>query len=105
MPIQAREVRFHPARQWRIDFAWPHLKIGVEFEGGIFAIGKACLICGQKPMGGHTRGRHYESDCMKYAEAALHGWIIIRTTENLIKNGTTIDLIERAFAMRKFSKA
>lgn len=35
-----REHRFHPARRWRFDFAWPELLFAVEVEGGIWTGGR-----------------------------------------------------------------
>lgn len=57
---------FHPTRKWKFDFALPEYKIAVEYEGGTYS------------GGGHTRGAHYWSDCIKYREAALLGWVVLR---------------------------
>src|SRR5215475_3616350 len=35
-PRPDREFRFHPVRQWRIDFAWPAYRVAIEIDGGIF---------------------------------------------------------------------
>lgn len=101
LPDLDKEIRFHPKRKWRIDYGYPELKIGVEYEGGIYGIGKACPVCRQRKQGGHTRGKHFESDSEKYAEANLLGWIIIRTADNMIQSGLTIDLLKRAYDIRK----
>jgi len=83
-----QEYRFHPTRRWRFDFAWPYGRppVALEVEGGTWA------------KGAHTRGKHYESDCIKYSEAALLGWKVIRVTTNMVKDGRAIGLIERAIA-------
>ena len=31
-----RQHRFAPPRQWRLDFAWVDIKLGVEIDGGIY---------------------------------------------------------------------
>jgi hypothetical protein len=36
-PALREEFRFHPERLFRFDFALPHIKLGVEVEGGIFS--------------------------------------------------------------------
>lgn len=56
-------------RGWRFDYAWPALKIAVEYEGGIFM---------QKS--GHNTAKHYTKDTEKYNKAAVLGWRIIRVT-------------------------
>ncbi len=61
-----RGYKFHPTRKWKFDFALPEYKIAIEYEGGIYS------------GGGHTRGYHYWSDCIKYRQAALLGWVVLR---------------------------
>lgn len=38
------EYRFHPAREWRFDFAIPDCRVAIEVEGGAF-IGGRTAIC------------------------------------------------------------
>jgi very-short-patch-repair endonuclease len=57
-----RELKFHPTRRWRFDFALPSQKLAIEIEG---------------------RGRHQtvagtRADCEKYNEAARLGWRVLR---------------------------
>lgn len=80
-----REHVFAPPRRWRFDFAWPDRMIALEVEGGTW-IG-----------GGHNRGADYERNCEKYNEAALRGWILVRVTSTMIKDGRAIEVLERAF--------
>jgi very-short-patch-repair endonuclease len=74
-PIHDPEYRFAPPRQWRFDFAWPDVKVAVEFEGGIWIKGR------------HTRGRGFENDCEKYNEAAARGWRVYRFTKGMVESG------------------
>lgn len=67
-PEPERELRFHPRREWRFDFAWRDACVALEMEGGIFV------------GGGHTRGVHYSGDCEKYNHAQLLGWAVMRMT-------------------------
>lgn len=83
------EYRFHPTRKWRFDWASPIIRLAVEFEGGVFT------------GGGHTRGDHYTSDAEKYSEAAILGWIVIRCTAPMVRDGRAFDLIERAIKARE----
>lgn len=82
-PAPVLEYIFHDTRKWRIDIAWPELRIGVEVDGGVYVGGR------------HTTGAGFEKDCDKFAEAACYGWRIIRVTPNLIKSGQAIGWIER----------
>src|SRR5438105_684138 len=69
-----REFQFHSSRRWRFDFAWYGHKVAAEVEGGSF-------------IGGHKRGKAYESDCEKANEAALSGWMVLRFTPAMVNDG------------------
>ena len=84
LPVPEREYRFMPPRRYRFDFAWPAEMVALEAEGGTWV------------NGAHGRGKHYESDCRKYSEAAIRGWKVIRATTDMIKDGTAIELLKRA---------
>lgn len=89
LPIPEREWRFHPTRRWRLDFCWPGDKVACEVEGATWANGR------------HNRGAGFEADCVKYAEAAILGYRVIRVTSNMITDGRAVDLIERALQASK----
>lgn len=81
-----REYRFrglNGKRRWRFDFAiLPlELQLAVEVEGGVFMQGR------------HTRGRGYIEDTIKYNEALLTGWRVLRYTTGQI-NGIALDQIQ-----------
>lgn len=84
LPPWECEFRFHPRRRWRADRAWPHLKLLLEVEGGIWSGGR------------HTRGAGYEQDCIKYNEAAILGYRVIRVTGAMVRDGRALDAIMRA---------
>jgi very-short-patch-repair endonuclease len=75
LPLPEREYRFHETRKWRFDFAWPDRMLAVEVEGGTWV------------KGAHSRGKHYESDCIKYNTAALLGWRVLRFTTDMVRDG------------------
>lgn len=83
LPEPTAELRFHPVREWRFDLAWLVQKVAVEIEGGIWKQGR------------HTRGKGFEEDCVKYGEALVLGWRVLRVTPGMIKRGTAVDLLER----------
>ena len=82
------EYRFHDTRRWRFDYAWPERKIALEVEGGTWKGGR------------HTSGKGYRNDCIKYNTAAADGWIVIRATSDMVKDGTALEHLTMAFATR-----
>jgi hypothetical protein len=64
--IPDAELKFHPKRKFRFDYAWTKQKVACEIEGGIFTGGR------------HVRGKGYLLDCFKYNSAAEFGWIVLR---------------------------
>lgn len=67
-PPVEREVRFHPTRKWRFDFANRAARCAIEIDGGVFSGGR------------HGRGMGMVKDCEKYRAAADLGWRIWRFT-------------------------
>lgn len=86
LPRPTYEFRFMPPRRFRFDFAWPEQKVAFEIEGGTWSGGR------------HVRGNGYQSDCIKYSEAAILGWKVIRATGEMVKDGTALNLLQRALA-------
>lgn len=78
-----RELRFHPVRRWRFDYAIPDHKIAVEVEGGVWTQGR------------HTRPRGFLGDMEKYNAAAALGWRVLRVTPDTLTTRATLDLIRR----------
>lgn len=71
-PGWVSELKFHPVRRWRFDYAHESLKIAVEVEGGIWSKGR------------HTRGKGYIADCEKYNAAQILGYRVLRYSPNQI---------------------
>jgi hypothetical protein len=89
-PAPQPEHRFHPARDWAFDFAWPGLMLALEVEGGT-----------RLPGGGrHNRAGGYEEDALKYSHAAILGWCVVRVTWRQVNAGTVYDLIDLAVRAR-----
>ena len=64
MPDPVAEYRFAPPRRWRFDYAWPAVKVAVEFDGGQWL-----------PRGGrHNR----DTDRDKLNHAAVMSWKVLR---------------------------
>jgi very-short-patch-repair endonuclease len=82
LPPHEQEVRFHPTRRWRFDFAWPELKLAVEVEGGVFSNGR------------HSRGKGFTEDCIKYNSAVQLGWRVLRFTTGQVTQGEAVQVIK-----------
>lgn len=74
LAVPESEVRFHPARKWRFDFAWPGPLVALEVEGGVWTGGR------------HTRGSGFVKDIEKYNAAAAMGWRVFRCVPKDITN-------------------
>lgn len=95
LPAPVRELTFAASikRKWRFDLAWPEHMLAVECDGATFANGR------------HTRGKGYEDDCVKFANAAILGWRVIRVTTEMVDDGRARVFIERAFGHEKEAAA
>ncbi|GEM46027.1 endonuclease domain-containing protein [Deinococcus cellulosilyticus] len=89
IPTPIREHEFHPERRWRFDFAWVHLKVAVEIEGGV-----------SSPRGRHTQLDGFVKDAEKYAIATEMGWRVFRYPAALINNEFAIKQIARVLGVK-----
>lgn len=64
-PIPVREHKFHNIRNWRLDLAWPDIKLAVECHGGVYSNGR------------HVRGKGFTNDREKMNAAMLQGWTVL----------------------------
>ena len=63
------EYQFYSERLWRMDYAWPQVKVAIEVEGGIYQ------------GGDHTTSMQgVLGDIQKYNTAASMGWLVLRAT-------------------------
>ena len=84
-----REYLFMSPRKYRFDFAFPEASLAVEIEGGIWS------------GGAHVRGKKFQEDCRKYAEAAILGWRVMRFSTQQVISGEAIDYVLRALGRKK----
>ena len=85
-----REVRFHPTRRWRLDFADIESRIGVEVEGTT-RYGRN--RDGSMRLGRHQTAKGYAEDCAKYNAAILLGWRVLRFDGEMVKSGAALATI------------
>jgi very-short-patch-repair endonuclease len=84
LPRPIAEHRFHEARKWRFDYAWPEQRVALEIEGGVYTGGR------------HTRGKGFEKDCEKYNAATLAGWRVFRVTTGMLNDGRALAILSEA---------
>jgi len=82
LPNPVREFRFHHTRQWRFDLAWVEHRFAVEVDGGLHV------------HGGHNRGAYIEETMVKYAEAILAGWRVLRVSPKHVESGQALVWVE-----------
>jgi len=76
------ELKFHPVRKWRFDWAWPDLRAALELNGGTFTGGR------------HIRGIGYERDCEKIAVAMTMGWAVLSVTTRQFRSGVAFQWLD-----------
>jgi very-short-patch-repair endonuclease len=84
LPEPVAELRFHPTRKWRLDYAWPDAKLGLEVEGGVWSGGK------------HGRGSGIVKDMEKANALACLGWRLLRVTPSALPTLETAHLVRAA---------
>jgi very-short-patch-repair endonuclease len=75
-------------RRWRLDFAYPEKRIGIEVQGGIYV------------RGAHSRGTGLERDYEKYNQAQVLGWNVYQFSRKMIENGEAIEIMKEALKVQ-----
>jgi hypothetical protein len=81
LDYQERHSKNKRSRRYRLDFAHPSSKTGIEIQGGVYMRGR------------HVTGSGYERDCRKYNLAYTSGWTIFLLTSTMAKDLFWISLI------------
>lgn len=87
------EYAFIPGRRFRLDFAWPQRKVGLEVDGGVFGIGRPCPTCKRRRVGAHSSISDIKRNMEKRNLAIVHGWRIITVLPEKFAASETIDLL------------
>lgn len=91
-PGLVTEHIFHPTRKWRLDFAYPTLRVGIEVHGGLWS------------KGAHSRPQGIINDMEKAGEAAVLGWQVIAGSGNCVSNGRLYDVTTRLLIARGYPR-
>lgn len=73
-PEPVREYRFDDVRRFRLDFAFPERRVGIELQGGVWTGGR------------HTRGAGYERDVVKLNLLQSLGWRCFYVTASMLRD-------------------
>lgn len=105
-PEPETEYIFHePApgekrRLWRLDLAYPDIKIAVEIHGEAVTRHN-CPTCKQVISGRHTRLNGFREDRLKMNTAQVQGWLVIEcTAPTQLRTGILYTWLQQAFACR-----
>lgn len=79
--FQERYSRSKRSKRYRLDFAHPNSRTGIEIQGGVYNRGR------------HVTGSGYERDCRKYNLAYTSGWTIFLLTAQMAKETSWLSLI------------
>lgn len=82
VPMYISEYKFHPARKFRADCAYPDKMILIELEGGVFNNGR------------HVRPMGFTNDCEKQNCAALLGYRVLKFTTKQVESGYAIEVLK-----------
>lgn len=82
-----REHQHIPGRRFRLDFADPVNKVGIEVQGAVWS----------KARSGHNSGAGITKDCEKNNLSHLHGWRILMFTTTQVRDLKAIDFIKEFY--------
>lgn len=112
---EASEYKAVTGRKFRIDFAWPSVKVGLEIDGGVWGNEIKCHNCHQTVKqklkngrmmtvrigGRHNRGEGLMRELEKRALLAAEGWLIIAVTDRQIKDGSMVRWVAQCIDNRR----
>ena len=89
LPEPVCEYVFAPPRKFRADYAWPHERVIVEQNGGIWR------------KGGHSPGRGLLRDYEKLNLAPVLGWRYLVYTPAQLSSGEAIEDLQAVFHVHR----
>ena len=84
------EYKFHPTRMWRFDYAYPYEKVSIEIEG----------LARPGTKSRHTTNDGYKNDCIKYNNAVVLGWRVLRFTQDMLMKKSTFEMIRQVLSIK-----
>ena len=91
-----REFNYLPSMpKVRCDFFFEKANLIVEIEGGV-----TLWVNGKKVRGRHTSHIGFTKDCIKYNQAVILGYSVMRMTPDHVKSGQALCWIEEFLKKR-----
>jgi len=84
--FQERHLKSKRSKRYRLDFAHPQSRTGIEIQGGVYIRGR------------HVTGSGYERDCQKYNLAYTSQWTIFLLTSTMAKETAWLSLVAEHIA-------
>lgn len=95
VPVAEVQYRFHTARKWALDFAWPASWVTLDETGEFPVVHPLALeIEGMD----HRRPQRYATDLKKYNALSLLGWTLVRFTPKEVTTRIAIETLEAIFS-------
>ena len=92
--VYERQYGFHPERRYRADFAvWgddSDIPLLVEVDGAK-----------RGAPGAHQRVDGIDYDCRRAAEAMVEGYLMLRVSRRMVKDGTALAYVEKLLLRNK----
>ena len=95
-PEHEHEFAESIGRKWRFDLCWAEEEVAAEVEGGTGE--------NRASPSRHLSPEGFREDAIKYFEAAMLGWIVIRLAPGMIRDRTAVELIGRALKAKRKEK-
>ncbi len=84
LPVPVTQYLWHPTINYRADLLFERERLIVEVDGGVYL-----------RHGHHNSGKGYEYDRRRDAEALTLGYLVLRVTPGMVKDGSAIEYVER----------
>ncbi|HET8906919.1 MAG TPA: DUF559 domain-containing protein [Ktedonobacterales bacterium] len=84
LPVPVTQHLWHPTINYRADLCFEREHLIVEVDGGVYL-----------RHGHHNSGKGYEYDRRRDAEALTLGYLVLRVTPGMVKDGSAIEYVER----------
>lgn len=89
-------------RQWAFDFAFVEYRLALECEGLVVRKIGDQFVC----TGRHASVSGFREDCVKYQNAALLGWTVVRFELSQMRTGTyAIEMTQRILTAKGWKGA
>ena len=101
-PAPVYEYQHIPGRRFRLDIAWPAVRVGIEVQGGIHPFprkrkdGTTVLMPGAH---GTTAGIRRDNE--KSNLSLIEGWAVLKVEPRDLCTGETADMLRRVMVRRE----